>query len=355
MKPSLFVILILPCLAGRAAADDLALVFQHGTAISERGRAWARRVDFATWIDDEFVVFFAEHKVSCLSTVSGRIEWVIKDVKDIHDWSVSRSAKRLAYIEDAGFVEGYRICVVDCQTGEKIFTAARARVDQIVQEKNAMPIRIALAPDDGRLLVCMFSTFYGRNVFLLDPSYTSVEKSFQIDAFPRQVKFSPNGQRVAIVANDNVLCIHDLVSDRDVFFRGTRITEKPDSIGGAVDVPFFSHCLDSGEDLFVYARDNSWATGRMFVQNLKTKKSASFDARNSHIEMDVLFKEKRIALTGTSTDLTVLDFDGNVVAHKKGVTKQRNRSVEFSPSGDRVLIGSWDNTLSVYSLTNVGK
>ena len=56
-----------------------------------------------------------------------------------------------------------------------------------------------------------------------------------------------------------------------------------------------------------------------------------------------------------TTDLTVLDFDGHVVAHKKNVTMQRNASVEFSPAVDRILVGSWDNTLSVFSIAENGK
>jgi WD40 repeat protein len=83
-------------------------------------------------------------------------------------------------------------------------------------------------------------------------------------------------------------------------------------------------------------------------------KVQSFDGLNGHIELDVSFSTRRIALTGTSTDLTVLDFDGNVLAHKKNATMQRNLSVEFSPSADRILVGSWDNTLSVFSIREGG-
>lgn len=40
---------------------------------------------------------------------------------------------------------------------------------------------------------------------------------------------------------------------------------------------------------------------------------------------------------------------------KKNATIQRNSSVEFSPFADRILVGSWDNTLSVFSIAENGK
>ena len=62
-----------------------------------------------------------------------------------------------------------------------------------------------------------------------------------------------------------------------------------------------SRLRDGGGDTIVYTRDNSWYTGTVFVHDLKTDKAKSFDARNGHIELDVSFRERRIALTGTST------------------------------------------------------
>lgn len=347
MKFTFTAILLCASFALQADANDLALIFQHGTA---------GPVEYASWVDDDHVVFFSNHKVTCLSTDSGRVQWVVKDVGDITDWSVSRATKRLAYLEDTGeFMNSKLINVIDCNSGRKTFTADRNRISRLLKLKFAIPSRIALAPDDGRLLVCMFSTFYGRNAYVLDPSHTKVQTSFQIDASPKEVSISPNGKRVSIIADDEVLCIRDLLNNRDVFFRGTRIKEKPDSIVGTIDGPFFSHFRDSGDDLLVYTLDNSWATGWVYVYNLKSRRASSFDAHNGHIELDVSFETKRIAVTGTSTDLTLLDFDGNVLSSKSDATMQRNLCVEFSPSTDRILVGSCDNTLSVCSIAGSSK
>lgn len=205
------------------------------------------------------------------------------------------------------------------------------------------------------MILNTFSTFYGQNAYILDPTYSKVVKSFGIDARPRAFSVSSNGRRIAIIAEDSVLCVHDLKKDEDVFFRGTRIKKKPKLITTSIDTPFFSHIRDSGAKHLIYTQDNSWDTGNVFVHNLKTNKNKSFDARNGHIELDVSFPSQRIALSGTSTDLTVLDFDAKEIAHKKDATQQRNSSVEFSPSGDRILVGSWDSTISVFSVDDKNK
>lgn len=57
-----------------------------------------------------------------------------------------------------------------------------------------------------------------------------------------------------------------------------------------------------------------------------------------------------IAVTGSSADLTILDFTGKVLAQIKKAISQRNLAVQFSPLGDLVLIGSWDNTIRVFAI-----
>jgi WD40 repeat protein len=333
-----------------ALSADINLVFRQGEPIQDREAAWEGHIEFASWIDDEIIVYLSRGHVTCISTRDSDVKWTVKDVGKISDWSVSRKTKRLAILGDNNTTS-----VIDCNDGKTIFTADRSRMARILGLDFALPSRIAMAPNDGRLVLCTFSTFHGRNGYVLDPSYTTVISSFDVDASPNELSLSPNGRRAAVIADDAVLCVRDLVEDRDVFFRGTRIKEKPDSLTATIDAPFFSHLRDGGGDHLIYTLDNSWATGKVFVHNLKTNKINSVDGRNGHIELDVSFSTGRIALTGTSTDLTVLDFDGTVIAHQKNATMQRNSSLEFSPSGDRILVASWDNTLSVYSIAEDGK
>lgn len=126
--------------------------------------------------------------------------------------------------------------------------------------------------------------------------------------------------------------------------------KDPNGISGVIDAPFFSHIRHDGAKTLICTRDNSWSTGQVQVHDLVTKEVKAFDAANGHIEMDVDFQRRRIVLTGTSKGLLLTDFDGKVLANAKEATLQRNACVEFSPSGNRVLVGSWDNTVSVFEI-----
>jgi WD40 repeat protein len=75
-----------------------------------------------------------------------------------------------------------------------------------------------------------------------------------------------------------------------------------------------------------------------------------FDARNGHIEMDVDFQHERIALTGTSTNITLLSFAGEELVHLENAMPDRNACIEFSPSGDRLIVGCFDGTVAVFKL-----
>lgn len=334
------------CLCCQAGAVDLELLFRHGDPIESRGMAWKGHVKFASWIDDDLVVFASRAGVvSCISIKDGKVQWRIPSVGEISDWTVSQSTKRLAFLTD-----DHVACVIDCTSGEKLMSADRDQIAQLLQLHYAFPCRLAIAPDDGRLILCNFSSVYGRNGYVLAPTYDKLLFRFSIDASPRAITMSPKGDRVSFIADDEVLCVREIETDRDVFFRGNRIRKKPDSVTFAIDVPFYSHLIDDGDHTLVYTRDNSWATGQVFVLDTDKNKVVSFDACNGHIELDVSFTKRRVALTGTSTDLTILDFDGKLIAHSANVSLQRNACVEFSPREDRVLVGSWDNTLSIYAI-----
>ena len=45
-----------------------------------------------------------------------------------------------------------------------------------------------------------------------------------------------------------------------------------------------------------------------------------------------------------------MDFTGAVLADLKDATLQRNACVEFSPSGKRIVVGSWDNAAYVFEI-----
>jgi WD40 repeat protein len=197
--------------------------------------------------------------------------------------------------------------------------------------------------------VSKFATFYGRNGHVLDPTYRRLESSFEIDAAPREWSLSPEGRFLSLIAKDEVLCVRDLKENRELFFQGQRVLKKPDVHTFVIDAPFFSHIRSDGRTV-LYTQGNSWATGKVFVHDLATKKTNSFDARNGHIELSVHFPSRRLVVTGTGAGLTLTDFTGVMLADLKDATLQRNGCVEFSPSGKRIVVGSWDNAVYAFEI-----
>lgn len=332
-------------MVGSAPVLELPLLFRIGKPNRDREAARDGWIEYASWVDDESIVYLSQGNVTCISTKDRRVQWVVSDVGTIKDWSVSRGAKRLAIRTD-NFVTS----VIDCSSGEIIYSMDSNRLAQVLEIEHVTPTRVAISPMDGRLFFCSYAEHFGRNGYVVDPSCTTLLSTFAVDAGPRKLSVSPSGRRLAIVAGEDVLCVTDLVEDRDVFFQGSRVRENSGARTRSIDSPFFSHLFDSGGDELVYSLDNSWGTGEVFIQNLATKEVHSFDGKNGHIELDVSFASRRIVLTGTSTDLTVLDFKGDVIAERKNAAMDRITSVEISPSQDRILIGSWDNTLAVFSM-----
>ena len=54
--------------------------------------------------------------------------------------------------------------------------------------------------------------------------------------------------------------------------------------------------------------------------------------------------------TGTGKSLHLFDFRGKLVGELPNVTTQRNTVIRFSPKGDKIVIGSWDNTVVVIAV-----
>ncbi len=330
-------------------SQELRRIFRHGELVLDEDTYWEGRVEHASWVDDEFVVFFARGQVTCISTKTGEIQWTSEKIGRIFDWSLSRSTKRLAIRN-----EQMQLFVIDCVTGTVIFHPSDERLSELFGQNFVGGI--ALSPTDGRLVIESAGSTFGRFGFVVSADYSKVEATFDIDAYPRSISISPDGKRIAVIADDDVVSVREILQNREVFFRGTRIHEAPEIRSYSIGEPFFSHVRDSGDTALVYVQDGGcWSTGTVTVHNLATEKSTTFCGRNGHVELDVCFRTKRMALTGTSKELAVLDFEGNVIAAAKSATANRNTSVEFSPSEDRLLVGSWDNTVCVFKLVETDK
>ena len=349
MRTSFIVALLIPSLL---SAAEFKLVRRFGEPNPNHEQAWNGHVDHASWVDDERIVYWSKAgRITCLDVRSGKIVWSIDGIRAIRSWSLSSKTRRLAYSEqgDELFGEDKGIVVIDCDTGKRLVQLNAKSLAKLLNLDYAMPGELVLSPSNGRLILSQFATFYGRNGHILDPTYGQLESSFEIDASPSELSISPDGRYLSLIADDEVLCVRDLKENRELFFQGRRVLKKPQSFTFVIDAPFFSHIRSDGRTV-IYTQDNSWGTGKVFVHDLATKKTSSFDARNGHIELSVHFPSRRIVLTGTEAGLTMTDFAGVVLAELKDATLQRNGCVEFSPSGKRIVVGSWDNAVYVFEI-----
>jgi len=348
MKYLPLLIAIVHFCAATAAAGELERTHRFGTPDPESESAWSRHVDYASWVDEETLVSWSKTgTLTCRKLNVERPLWEVKNLAEVSDWNVSRKTRRLALIRRPH----NNINVFDCVTGKSLFHADIRGLEKVLRVDFPLARCVALRADDGRLIVTAAKFEYNRAGYLLDPTFRKVESSFHVDANPRCLRLSPDGATAVTVADDEVICVREIATDRELYFTGRRILKEPENTSRGTDRPFVSDARFDGKDTLIYAVDGGGiGSGDVYVKKLTEKEPAAFDARNGHIVMDVDFERRRIALTGTQAGLTVVDFAGKEIAHLPKATLQRNLAVEFSPSGKRIVVGSWDGTLSVFEL-----
>lgn len=344
MKPRLFSLYLLIVLSPIVAAGAEFRLLHR----SDPPRPAKWRAADATWVDDDRLLICPTSKsVSCVEKATGKLVWTRELDGTDKRIAYSRGAKRIARF--SGYSD---LAVLDVESGETLFEADKKRWEELLGKKYAWPSKAAMHPVDGRLLVVAPDLAYGENAYLLGASLDRVEARFGIDALPDEVSFSANGKRLAVLAHNDVRCVTDLESEKDVYFVGTRTLEKPDGLTFVIDAPFCSALQHDGEDLIVYAIDNSWARGRIYVHRISSGEALQFDSRNGHVVLDVDWEGKRIALGGASENLTLLDFDGNELAELKKAVASRIMSVEFSPSKREVLVTGQDNVAAIFEIVD---
>lgn len=127
MKITFITVMLFFLIPLSAFSGELNLVFRHGEPIKDRAAAWDKHIDFASWIDEELIVYSTRGNLICLSTKSGDAKWEKTINGEVSDWSVSRTTNRLAIlISDKTTLAVEMTMVIDCQEGENdIFRKSR--------------------------------------------------------------------------------------------------------------------------------------------------------------------------------------------------------------------------------------
>lgn len=344
MKPRLFLLFVLLLLSPLVAEGaKFRLLYRTDPP---RPAKW-RAVD-AKWIDDERIVICpTDDVVSCVETATGKLVWTRKLTPDDSTLLVSRGSQRVARRERYG-----SFAVFDARSGELIFDSDDAPWEELLGERHVRPSLKAIHPIDGRLLVVEPGLKYGLHAHLLDASISRIERTYGIDALSSDVSFSPNGKRFSVIAHGDVRCVTDLDSGKDVYLVGPRRLDESESLVFTIDAPFCSSLSHDGDDRIVYAIDNSWATGTVFIHTISTRETIKFGSRNGHVVLDVDWQSQRIALGGTSKDLTLLDFDGKELAELKNAVDSRIMSIEFSPSKRQVLLTDQNMIATIFEIVD---
>lgn len=330
-------IAILVTFAG-AHAQELERVNRIDVPATDRSVKIEGHGFFAAWVTDaEIVSYGLDGQLKRTDVISSEVKWNKKWFDSVGDWSVSKSTSRLALV-----TRQKGVTVLSCDEGMSIFAATDEMLGKKTGSQPFYPRCVALSPNEGRLVVSNISTHFGNNAFLFSEDFNEVERVIGIDALPRKMRISSNGNHLVTLADFDVLNVRDIQKNTDVYFEGKRI-EKPRDFTGFEDGPFYSNAFHDGDKLLIFSRDNSWATGVIKLLFLDSKKTVTFDGLNAHIAMDVDFENKRIAVAGTSKNISIFDFDGKKIIELKNATEQHSNGIEFSPSGDKILTFNRDS------------
>lgn len=338
-----WLILIFALLAwDSVAAQQIERFSRIDIPLTQRSEQFGRNEIFAEWLNDaEIVAFTRDWRLSRVDVTTKKTKWSQKWLDGVSDSAVCRSQMRIGLICKNDLLKS-KVVLVDATDGSTIVTKDSDQLAKQSETPFLLPSQIAFHPKNGSVLISNFSTHFGNNAYLFAPKLDAINKRIGVDSMPDEITFTANGDRLTILADFDVLNIRNINKNADVYFAGKRYEKPRDSITSVGDAPFFSNAFHDGENLLVYSRDNSWATGRVFVHRLDDKTTIEFDGLNGHIVMDVDFVNKRIAVSGTSKDICLFDFDGKKLAELTNPTGKRNFRLRFSPNGEKLLICNWD-------------
>ncbi len=279
-----------------------------GISLQDRMEAWPGHIDIVVWLDNDTIVYTGgSGLIRCYSLKSKSEMWrqqiTLKDRKE----------PLLAHHTVDGLTIGNgSVFVLDLERKIHVFDGATGKTGNKLDWESIA-------------------------VKLLD---RKVSKNYVSETTP-----SPDGNSIVSLSPPESIRIWSLRQNREIFKMGN---ERADIV---IDGPFTSHAQFDGAKTLIFTVDNSWATGTVHVHDIQQKKDLlTFDSRNGHAEMDVDFASSRIALTGTSENLTLFDFQGKILIEQKKAADQRIRAVRFSPDRKRIAIGSWDNTVRVFEI-----
>ena len=328
------VVFLMHSLAFGLDLEPIATIGSPPTKVKE---AWDGSIEFLLWTDPDTVVCARENGVLNCHSISNNVERWTQELKvDVRDLALGTS-----YIFLLG--KDYNIHILNITDGKLLKTLTQEQLGALVGSYDCLPTRITTIPDTNQLVIATFTDDYSENTYILDVMAGKILDKLKSEGYLTKMHISSNGGDVVTITSSNIR-IWNLSKHRESFHLGDH-----KSIG--IDAPFISNAMFDGESILIYSIDNGWFTGTIQVFDIVQKKEVGkFGSHNSHVVMDVDWKRKRIALTGNSRDLYVVDFAGNILREIYNVSDQRIMTIKFSPDGSRIALGGVDNKVRIFSL-----
>ena len=335
MKVFSIILLHLVIFSSAFSIIDLSQDSIIGEINNDRLAALGGRIDHLHWVTPDTLVFATQKKLTVYDLKDGRELWS-HDFTDLEEISTSR--------DEIYVLSDYTIYQFNAFTGRLKRMITSSEIADIIEKPYILPTSITYLEKEDLLAIISFSEKPERNSYIIDSKNLKLVSSFESDGMTiiSSARFAE--PYITTLSMRNNIRVWDYSRGKETL----RLGENKES---AIDATFYSNALFSGASTLVYTIDNSWGTGPVFVYDTDNRKvTTKFDSKNGHIEMDVDFKNSRIAISGTSTDLTIYDFSGNSLATVSGAAELRVMCVAFSPEANKVAIGSWDNTVRVFTI-----
>ena len=322
-----------------------------GDAIEDRESGWQGHIEFVDWIDEEHILYCNQSGwVTCRHLESQTDLWKHQIEFKYAKFSLCRDKRVFAMLVSLRTPEVSKdqIAIIDCDSCEFLAKWDGSALSDLLDADHALPTNIALAPVSGKLFVILFSRTFGSNGFIVGSDYKRVEGRFEADHYVHDISVSPSEDRVAMRADKSLVSVLDLPANDWLYLEGDRIYKERLSEEGDTG-PGISQVFHDGQDLLVIGHDG--LNGTIYVHSLLNGTVEEFGGTSFHDRRDVDFKNQRIAITGLGKDVSIRSFDGKELAYLPDVTLQQNSCIKLSPLLERLVVGSWDNTVSIYEIS----
>lgn len=313
------------------------------------------RVEHVSWLDERTIVTWSTTgTIRCVDVKNGEEKWSIPKIYQVDQWSLTRETRRLAVLHKNSierFAGDDVLLIVDVGSGKTIQTWTEDKLAKTLGLRHLIIKSIALSQVEPKLIVTNFSTYFGRNAYVLNMDSGKLAASFEIDTRMRELTVTDDGRYATTIADKKVLCVREIKDNREIHFEGERTLTEPKTMSFTIGPAFQSHARYDGHQRLVVAVDGGcFGKGKIEVRNFANKDKIVFDSHNQHNEIDVDFAKNRIAVTGTSTGLTLFSFDGKTLAEVESVQGGRKSDVAFSPSGEQIAIAGEDNSVTIFAV-----